>query len=184
MTEGKKKNEWLEWIKAILIALVLVWVVKMFLFEPIVVDGPSMQPTLHDRDHMIVNKIGYRIGEPSRFDIVVFHASDKKDFIKRVIGLPGEHVSYKDNQLYINDKPKKEPFFDKFKDEDIQTNDFNLEDLPGGYEKIPEGYVLVLGDNRTNSTDSRIIGLIPMDKIVGKTSVIYWPISRMEMLGE
>jgi len=183
MTETKNKNEWWEWIKAILVALIIFGIVKIFLFEPIVVDGPSMQPTLHNRDHMIVNKIGYKIGKPHRFDVIVFHASDKKDFIKRVIGLPGDHVAFKDNQLYINGKKTDEPFFDKLKDRPI-TNDFQLEDLPGAYEKIPEGYVFVLGDNRTNSTDSRIIGLIPMDKIVGKTSVIYWPISRMQILGE
>lgn len=183
MKKEKEKNEWWEWIKAILVALALVVIIKEFLFAPVVVDGPSMQPTLHNKDHMIVNKLAYRIGEPKRFDVVVFHATDKKDFIKRVIGLPGEHIAYRDNQLYVNGKTVKEPFFKDHKD-DIWTTDFQLEDLPGGYDKIPNGYVLVLGDNRTNSTDSRIIGLIPMEQVVGRTSIIYWPISRMEKLGE
>ncbi|NAP00986.1 signal peptidase I, partial [Halomonas sp. MG34] len=83
--QKKKKSEWLDWLKALLIAFGLAFIVRTFLFAPIVVDGPSMLPTLHDRDQMIVNKIGYRFGDPERFEIVVFHASDQKDFIKRVI---------------------------------------------------------------------------------------------------
>lgn len=107
----KKKNQWIEWLKAILIAFGLVFFIRMFLFSPIVVDGPSMLPTLHDRDQMIVNKFIYKIKEPERFDIVVFHAPNQKDFIKRVIGLPGEHVKVKDEVLYINGKPVEEPFW-------------------------------------------------------------------------
>lgn len=76
--QKKKKNEWLEWIKAILLAVGFVFLVRMFLFAPIVVEGPSMLPTLHDRDQMIVNKINYTLGEPDRFDIVVFHAPESK----------------------------------------------------------------------------------------------------------
>jgi len=184
----KKKSEWLDWIKALLIALGLAFVVRMFLFAPIVVDGPSMMPTLHDRDHMIVNKFSYYFQEPERFDIVVFHASAQKDFIKRVIALPGEHVAVKDNILYINGEPVDEPFMDA-QNEELQsymtiTNDFTLEELPGGYEVVPEGHVFVLGDNRGNSTDSRMLGVIPMEQIVGKTSLIYWPLDRIQISGK
>lgn len=140
-----------------------------------------MQPTLHDRDQMIVNKFLYNFNEPERFDIVVFHANDQKDFIKRVIALPGEHVAYKDNILYINGQPIEENFLH---DKDVWTYDFELEELTGNYNTVPEGYVFVLGDNRTNSTDSRILGPIPMDQIVGKASVIYWPFDRFEFIGE
>lgn len=184
MTKVKEKNEWWEWTKAILVALALVWIIKEFLFAPVVVDGESMEPTLHNRDHMVVNKLAYRFGEPKRFDVVVFHAPLKKDFIKRVIGLPGEHIAYKDNQLYVNGKQVKEPFADRLKKKGIWTNDFQLEDLTEGKNKIPEGYLLVLGDNRINSTDSRTIGLVSLDKVVGRTSLIYWPVSRMQILGE
>lgn len=184
----QKKSEWYDWIKALLIAFALAFIVRTFFFAPIVVDGPSMMPTLHDRDQMIVNKINYRFSEPDRFDIVVFHESEKKDFIKRVIGLPGEHVAVKDDELYIDGKVVDEPFLEEQNEDGtsnmVPTNDFSLENLPGGYKTIPDGYVLVLGDNRGNSTDSRLLGVIPMDSIVGKTSLIYWPVKRMQMIGK
>ncbi len=173
--QKKKKNEWLEWIKAILIAVGFVFIVRMFLFAPIVVEGPSMLPTLHDRDQMIVNKITYTLGEPDRFDIVVFHAPEQNDFIKRVIGLPGEHVEVKDNVLYIDGEPIDEPFLN----DQIYTNDFKLEELEEGYEVVPVDSVFVMGDNRSNSTDSRIIGVVPMDEVVGKARFVYWPLDRI-----
>lgn len=180
----KKKNEWLDWIKALLLAFGLAFIVRMFLFAPIVVDGPSMLPTLHDRDQMIVNKFTYHFWEPDRFDIVVFHASAQKDFIKRVIGLPGEHVAMEDNVLYINGEEVDEPFLNEGESNQTLTNDFSLEELPGGHEVIPEGYVFVLGDNRGNSTDSRMLGVIPIEQLVGKTSFIYWPFDRIQFLGK
>ncbi|WP_156289046.1 signal peptidase I [Oceanobacillus salinisoli] len=183
-----KNNEWFDWLKALLFALGLAFIVRMFLFSPIVVDGPSMLPTLHDQDQMIVNKFTYKISEPERFDIVVFHASAQKDFIKRVIGLPGEHVEVKDEVLYINGEPVEEPFLreqkENMKSYQTITNDFTMEDLPGEYEVIPEGHVLVLGDNRGNSTDSRMLGVISMDQIVGEASLIYWPLDRMQFVGK
>lgn len=181
-----KKSEWFDWIKALLIAFALAFIVRTFLFAPIVVDGPSMLPTLHDRDQMIVNKINYRISEPKRFDVVVFHATPKKDFIKRVIGLPGEHVAVIDDVLYINGEEVDQPFLKEEKEGSYQfrNNDFTLENLPGNFKEIPDGHVLVLGDNRGNSTDSRMLGVIPTDKIVGNTSLIYWPIKRMQILGK
>ncbi|MFS0751866.1 signal peptidase I [Oceanobacillus sp. 1P07AA] len=186
--ENKKKNEWLDWIKALLLAFGLAFLVRMFLFAPIIVEGPSMFPTLHDRDQMIVNKLSYTIGEPERFDIVVFHAPTQKDFIKRVIALPGEHVAVEDNTLYINGEEVEEPFLDEQK-ENLQsyqtlTNDFTLEQLPGNYDVVPEGHVFVLGDNRSNSTDSRMIGVVPMEELVGKASFVYWPFDRIHLIGK
>lgn len=183
---NKQSGEWFFWVKLSVIAIVCAIIVRGFLFSPIVVDGPSMQPTLYDNDRMIVNKFIYHVSKPNRFDVVIFHASEEKDFIKRVIGLPGEHVAVKDNELYINDEEVSQDFLET---EDIQdlnnhneTEDFKLEELPGAYQEIPEGYVLVLGDNRTNSTDSRVFGLVSMDQVVGKTSLIYWPLDRIGLL--
>lgn len=181
---GGSKNEWINFLIVLAIAFLVVFSVRLFLFSPIVVDGPSMKPNLHDRDQMIVNKITYHINEPERFDIVVFHATDKKDFIKRVIGLPGEHVMVRENQLYIDGEPVEEPFLNNEDTPAIVENDFQLESLPGAYEEIPKGHVLVLGDNRWNSTDSRALGVISIDKIVGKASLIYWPISRFQFIHE
>jgi signal peptidase I len=91
---ARKKNETVEWIKAISIAVIIAAIIRFFFFTPIVVDGETMMPTLHDQNRMIVNKISYKIGGPDRFDVVVFHAPGGKDYIKRVIGLPGVHVEY------------------------------------------------------------------------------------------
>lgn len=184
----KKSKEWVDWIKLIVAALIIALVVRKFFFSPIIVDGPSMQPTLFDQDKMIVNKFIYAIKEPERFDIVIFHANDEKDFIKRVIGLPGEHVEVKDNILYINGEEVEQPFLEPDEENDhiypIFTHDFTLEKLNGNYDAIPPNYVLVLGDNRNNSTDSRSssLGLVHVDDIVGKTSFIFWPFERIHII--
>ena len=107
---AKKKNEIWEWTKALIIAVLLAAVIRYFLFAPIVVDGLSMMPTLQDQDRMIVNKFSYKIGEPERFDIIVFHAPEEKDYIKRVIGLPGIKLNIKMIHLYVNGKAYEEPY--------------------------------------------------------------------------
>ena len=107
----------------------------------------------------------------------MFHAPEEKDYIKRVIGLPGDHVAYKNDQLYINGEPLPEPYLDVKKEEIIEgalTEDFTLEDYTE-VSVIPEGYVFVMGDNRRYSKDSRMIGLVSMEEIIGSTSVIFWP---------
>lgn len=184
----RQSEDWVFWVKLFVVALIFALIVRTFLFSPIIVDGPSMQPTLHDRDQMIVNKFIYHLTEPERFDIVIFHATDKKDFIKRVIGLPGEHIAVKDNQLYVNHQKVDQYFIEPHDDNEvvypIVTNDFTLEMLPGGYDVIPEDHILVLGDNRTNSTDSRSFGLVSMDQVVGKTNIVYWPLERIHVVNE
>lgn len=188
MSSNRGTDESSDWLKIFIIALILALIIRKFFFSPIIVDGPSMQPTLYDRDQMIVNKFIYYVKDPDRFDIVIFHASEEKDFIKRVIGLPGEHVMVKDNNLYINGEKVDQPFLHHNENTPIVypiiTNDFTLEMLPGHHNVIPEGYVLVLGDNRSNSTDSRSIGLISIDQIVGKTNLVYWPFERMHLVKE
>lgn len=184
MTESK--SELFDWVKAIIIALIVAFLIRAFVFSPIVVDGPSMQPTLYDRDQMIVNKFNYHFSEPKRYDIIVFHADEEKDFIKRVIGLPGEHVEMRNNDLYIDGEILKEPYTEPNENNGLEqailTSDFKLEELPGNHEVIPKGQILVLGDNRNNSTDSRAIGLVDISEVVGKTSLIYWPFDRIQFV--
>ena len=177
-TETKQKSELWEWSKALLIAFGLAAIIRFFFFAPIVVDGESMMPTLENGDRMIVNKFEYDIGEAERFDIVVFHTEGEKDFIKRIIGLPGDHVAYENDQLYINGEPVAEPYLKELKanTEGKLTEDFTLEEVTeNNVSVIPEGYVFVLGDNRRASKDSRYIGLVPMEEIVGSTRVVFWP---------
>ncbi len=174
----RKKNELWEWTKALLIAVALAAIIRYFLFAPIVVDGLSMMPTLQHQDRMIVNKLSYKIGEPERFDIIVFHAPEEKDYIKRVIGLPGDRIEYKDDTLYVNGKAYEEPYLDQYKKEveGPLTDPFTLEETRVGTQTVPEGELFVMGDNRRFSKDSRHIGTIPLEKVIGKTSIVYWPI--------
>lgn len=174
----RKKSELFEWIKALAIAVILAAVIRYFFFAPIVVDGLSMMPTLQDQDRMIVNKIGYKIGEPDRFDIVVFHATEEKDYIKRVIGLPGDRVEYRDDTLYINGKAYEEPYLEEYKNDLIDgplTEPFII-------EEVPEGQLFVMGDNRRYSKDSRHIGPVSQKEVMGQTSLIYWPLNDIRVI--
>ncbi|MDN4073461.1 MULTISPECIES: signal peptidase I [Fictibacillus] len=170
----QKKESW-EWLKALAVALILAGAIRYFLFAPIVVDGESMMPTLHNRDRLVVNKMD----KPERFDIVVFKATETKDYIKRVIGLPGDQIEYKNDTLYVNGKPLKEKYLDPYKKQTKDGNltyDFTLYEVTGK-QTVPKGKVFVLGDNRRHSSDSRNIGTVDMDDIVGKASIRFWPIN-------
>ncbi len=151
------------------IVLLIVILVKFFIVSPIRVNGPSMMGTLQDQDVMLLDKLSYRFKEIKRFDIVVVHL-DNEDIIKRVIGLPGEHVEYKNNKLYINGKVLKENFSHK------KTDDFNLSDL--SMKKLPKDCYFVLGDNRMDSLDSRVLGCIPRKRIEGHATFTVYPFSR------
>ncbi len=154
------------------IIIIVVLLFKAFLFAPIQVNGPSMYPTLKDKDIMILNKIEYRFNDIERFDIVVI---EKESFIiKRVIGLPGDIVSVKNNILYINEEEVEQNFLE----DDVVTNDFTFEelDLEG---KVPDGYYFVLGDNREVSADSRLLGFISKKEIIGKATLTLFPFGRI-----
>lgn len=151
------------------VIIILVVIIRTFIITPVIVSGDSMKPTLNDGEVLLERKIGYNEKSIKRFDIVIIK-NENDEIIKRIIGLPGEHISYKSNKLYVNDKLIKENF--KFRN----TEDFNLEEICT-CSKIPEGKYLVLGDNRPISKDSRIIGLIDSKDIKGKAIYRFWPIS-------
>ena len=129
-----------------------------------------MLNTLKNNDIMILNKLSYKNNDIKRFDIVVVKNNNEL-IIKRVIGLPGEKISYKNNELFVNGKKVKENF--------KKVKDDNLEDYTIDNEVVPKGYYFVLGDNRPESADSRIIGYIKKDKILGKCSFIIFPFNRI-----
>lgn len=137
--------------------------------------GPSMDSTLKNQDIVILSKSHYKIFDMKRFDIIAFNYADTKYLIKRVIGLPGDKVEYKDNVLYINGKVVEEEFLNGHTTKDFDT-------LSLGYETIPEGKYLVLGDNRENSLDSRTIGLIDEDDVLGKVSIKIWPFYEFKII--
>ena len=144
--------------------------IRSFIITPVIVSGNSMKPNLHNGEVLLEKKIGYNSSSIKRFDIVVIKTGNE-EIIKRIIGMPGEHISYKNNKLYINDKIVKETF--NFRN----TEDFNLEEICN-CTSIPEGKYLVLGDNRPISKDSRTIGLVDEKDILGKAVYRIWPISK------
>ena len=182
--DKSKKRELLDWIKSMAVAIVFVIAMQKFVFSPILVDGASMMPTYEDGDIVIVNKIGKQISGIERFDVIVFKAPIGEIYIKRVIGLPGDHIAYENDTLYINGEALKEPYLDLYKeqllDKGTLTPDFTLEDLTD-YSTIPEGYLFVLGDNRRISNDSRYpsVGLVPMEKVQGKTNIRFYPFDSL-----
>jgi len=128
------------------------------------VDGDSMDPTLATGEYVIVNRLSYRIGAPQRGDIIVFHfpGNPKEEYITRIIGLPGDELQVKGGQVYINSQLLNEPYL-------------NVKIGYTGSWLVPAGQLFVLGDNRNNSSDSHDWGTVPMDYVVGKAILVYWP---------
>lgn len=139
-----------------------------------------MMPTLQDGNRLIIN----RMSEIQRFDQIVFKAPDtEKDYIKRVIGLPGDTIEMKHDVLYINGKAYKESYLKENRKNippTLQqlTQDFTLKELTNK-TVVPEGYLFVLGDNRLYSNDSRFFGFVPMKSVVGKVQVRLWPLNEV-----
>ena len=168
---------------------VIIILIKVFWFMPVVVSGDSMDPTMENKERVIA----FKGTEIERFDIVTFPAPDepKKNYIKRVIGLPGDTVEFKNDQLLINGKEQKEAYLDEYKaklaegdyltqvydSEGIAHPEFDLGNLFPA-TTVPEGKVFVLGDNRQISKDSRLIGFIDKDKISGNVKFSFWPPSK------
>ncbi|MEF2965244.1 signal peptidase I [Paenibacillus sp. M1] len=184
----KEKSEALEWLKAIVIAVVLVLLIRWLFFAPFIVDGPSMQPNFHTGERIIVNKIIYDIRAPKHGEVVVFHVpSEGRDFIKRIIGVPGDTVKVEGDTVTVNDEVIEEPYIQdalnaKHENNELYNTESNFpnEQVPDGV--VPEGYVFVLGDNRSNSTDSRRIGYVPYSDIIGRADLVFWPLEDIELI--
>lgn len=162
------------------------------LFVNYIVDGKSMEPTLDDGNMLMVNRVVYNIWDAKRFDVIVFHANEKEDYVKRIVGLPGDEIQYKDDQLFVNGKPIEEPFLNKFKAgrPGALTEDFTLKEITGK-SRVPENALFVMGDNRPESLDSRTFGFIYKDQLVGKVNTKWaaadapfkiWQISEIPFL--
>lgn len=159
-----------EVIKTLLLALVLYFAISA-ITDRVRVENVSMQPTLYEGELLVVSKLAYQFGEPHRGDIIVFHhqTDPPEDYIKRVIGLPGDTVSIVHGQVSVNNQLLNEPY---------------LASLPAydGVWEVPEDMLFVLGDNRNRSSDSHIWGFVPMESVVGRAVVIYWPLSSVRIL--
>lgn len=168
MSEERKK-ELFSWIKSIVIALILALIIREFILTPVIVSGQSMQPTFENNNRVVITKI-HTI---DNFDMIVFKAiHTDTNLIKRVIGLPGDTVVMKDDELSINGKVYDEPYLQSNKDAVFEGQKLteNLE------VEVPEGYLYVLGDNRRNSTDSRVLGFIEEKTVIGEVKFRFYPL--------
>lgn len=176
----KQKNEFMSWLVAILFGIIISFICREFLFSPLVVKGASMLPTYENQDVIIVSKIS----ELNRFDQIVFEAPNEDEYyIKRIIGLPGDTVEMKDDILLVNNKEYEESYVNRENDTPLQkriTENFTLKDITG-YDKVPEGYLFVLGDNRLRSSDSRHFGLIPLDSVLGESKLRIFPLGSIKL---
>jgi len=163
------RQDILEWIRAILIAVLLAFFIRSFLFEVTLVYGESMMSTLHHEDRIIINKLIYKLSPPERGDIVVFRNPDNTDeiYIKRVIGVGGDTIEIKDGKVYVNNMVIKETYL--------------WEPTRGNYSKVevPAETIFVMGDNRNHSQDSRSpkVGFVPLKNVLGKAELRIWPLS-------
>jgi len=165
-------------LETVVVALVISIVLYIFVMTPHEVIGNSMHPTYKNGEYLMANRISYRIGEPQRGDVVIFRYSETQDFIKRVIGLPGDTVMLKDGELYINDKRLDES---DYLSSTVYTN--GGEYLKEGESKtLSEGEYFVCGDNRPHSSDSRVFGPIEEDAIKGKAWIVYFPFSEFRIV--
>ena len=165
------------WIWSFIVAFIIVGGVYFFLGRPFTVSGASMYPTLHNGDRMVLSKVG----DIHRFDVVILKAPDENvEYIKRVIGMPGDTIEMKSAVLYINGKKVDQPFIntEALAKQTVFMDDFTLESLTGE-SKVPEGKYFVLGDNRGVSKDSRMIGFIDRSAIEGKAVFTIWPFGRI-----
>ena len=172
------KNSIIEWVKVFGLAIVLAFVITLFI-KPTLGSGDSMLPTLHENAYLIINKIGYKIGEPKNGDVIVFKSDlekndgTTKDLVKRIIGVAGDKVVIKDGKVYLNDKLLDETYLSEGMD---TTGDVDI--------VVPEGKLFVLGDNREVSLDSRYeqVGLVDVNDVEGKVLVRLYPFNDISLI--
>jgi signal peptidase I len=187
----RKKSVIRDWIESIVVAFILAMIIRTFIVQAFKIPTGSMRPTLMEGDLILVNKFIYgakvpfidfrlpQVGKLTRGDVIVFvYPEDtKKDFIKRLVGLPGETVEIKNGTIFINDKPLLDPVFS-------QRYYYNRGDFAIESQKItvPADSYYALGDNSASSKDSRYWGFVPKKNILGKAILIYWPLNRIRMI--
>lgn len=175
----------LDVIETVVVALSIFLVIYLFFLQPHQVEGQSMEPNFHSGEYLLTDKVSYQTGQPQRGDVVVFHAPEAAgcvegtgcDFIKRILGLPGDTVSVHDNAIYVNGQPLPEPYIPA--ENVTKEGEFTR----GGREIVlgPEEY-FVVGDNRPHSHDSRAFGPITRQNIVGRAFFRYWPTTQMGVI--
>lgn len=173
---SNSKKDLLEWLVAILIGILIVMMIRTFIATNYEIIGKSMLPTLHDQDRVLVTKLS----NVERMDIIIFQSDKKEEYVKRVIGVPGDTIKTENDVLYINDKKVEEAYLESYPAYQHPEEDFteNLELLElTGNKTVPPNKFFVLGDNRMSSLDSRYFHFIDKKDVIGKVEARYWPIS-------
>ena len=172
------RNLWLfflDFLETIVVSLAIFALVYLFLFQPHQVDGRSMEPNFHNGEYILTDKVSYRLHEPKRGDVVVFHSpqDERIDFIKRIIGVPGDEIKISDGHVVLNGTQLKEDYIND--PGQVLSGRYIRE---GASVNIPDGQYMVMGDNRLHSSDSREWGLVTRAGIVGRAFFRYWPVSE------
>jgi signal peptidase I len=180
--KGASGKEWGPWALFIMLVVAVDLVfgfVRPFVVEPMSVPSASMAPTLEPGDRVLTNKLVYDFADPDRGDLVVFESVDERkdeEIVKRVVGLPGEEISVQEGVLLVNGEAPYEPYL-------LTTQESPTSEAPVvesfGPMVVPQNHVFVMGDNRTNSYDSRFFGPVPEENLVGEVSLRFWPPSRL-----
>lgn len=173
-------DKWKNWGEPFIIAALLAVLIRTFLLGPYKIPTGSMIPTFMIGDRIFVDKVSYRFREPERGEIIVFKypLDEKKDFVKRLVGLPGEEVQIKDGKIVVNGEPV---------DNERLTQNYYYNVMHSQYGEpnqviqIPENSYFVLGDNSAHSSDSRSWGFVPKDNVVGRAFLIWWPPTRIKL---
>ena len=177
-------SSWKKWLwdntKLVTISLILAVFIRLFIAEPRFIPSPSMVPTLNVGDRLLVDKVSYRLHPPHQGDIVIFEPPPQlqeygyrasQAFIKRVIGLPGQQIEVKDGTVYIDNAPLNEDYL-------ADPPAYNMAPVT-----VPAGRLFVMGDNRNDSNDSHVWGFLPMDNLLGKALIRFWPLDKAGPLG-
>jgi signal peptidase I len=159
-----------ETLQTLVVALIIALLIRFFVVEPFIVNGISMEPNFWNGERLLINKFWFHFTGLHDGDIVIFHPPlpTSADFIKRVIATPGQTVSMRDGQVYINGKLQPEPYL-------IDHGRDYRDHYTMAPEKIPPGDIFVLGDNRARSEDSRYFGLVPISSVQGVAFLVIWP---------
>lgn len=162
------------WLRDILISVAASFLIIMFLYQPVRVEGTSMQPQLRDQDRLFINKFAYHFESISRGDVVVFHypRDPEKSYIKRIIALPGDRLDIEDGRVYVNGTRVQEPYVPR----DYRDSRSVPEIV------VPPSEYFVMGDHRSISSDSRDFGPVERDLIYGKAAFVYWPADNMGVI--
>lgn len=175
----KKGNVWVEWIVVVAVAIGAALLVRAFVLQQFAVSGNSMYSTLHNGDRVLVNKLSYRLHDPRRGDVVVLKTLEsigERDLIKRVVALAGETVEYHECVLLVDGVVLVEPYLDP---EVVKPSSCGADQNP---LVVPEDSVYVMGDNRAGSKDSRDLGAISYDDLIGRAFVVIWPMGDWQWL--